>query len=99
VYRKACKERDAFYDYNNVLGSYGATQWFREDIGYLLQVLFCIFFFLYIFSLFIGKGRGFRVSAANSLRLHIYIFIQFHNYKIGNYHIYNESLNKFCTNS
>jgi hypothetical protein len=41
VYRKACKERD---DYNNVLGSYSATQWFREDIGYLLQVVFCNFF-------------------------------------------------------
>lgn len=50
-----------FYDYkkhwvatilHNTLGSILATQWFREGLGYLVEVAFCSFFFFVIFPIF-----------------------------------------------
>jgi hypothetical protein len=43
---------------------------FRESIEYLLWVVFCDFFFT--FSIYVGKGRGYREAAVNARN-----FIQF----------------------
>jgi len=46
------------------LGRTLAFPMLREPIGYLLCVIFCIFF---TFSLYVGKGRGYREAVVTAL--------------------------------